>query len=139
MLFIANHIRLPSEEIELQMIRASGPGGQHVNKTSSAIQLIFDVRQSRALPEYIKQRLLQKGHPNLTASGKIIIKAQQYRSQELNRQDALNRLIALLQQTLVVPKTRVATKPTRSSQRKRLDAKKKHGATKALRGKFQGQ
>ncbi|SHH97116.1 alternative ribosome rescue aminoacyl-tRNA hydrolase ArfB [Ferrimonas marina] len=135
MLTLSQRVTIPAHELEFQMIRASGAGGQHVNKTSTAIVLIFDVRASQALPDYYKQRILAHTHPNLTASGKIIIKAQQHRSQEMNRQDALARLKAHIDAAMVVQKKRVATKPTRSSQRKRVDSKKRHGQTKALRRK----
>ncbi|QIZ78613.1 alternative ribosome rescue aminoacyl-tRNA hydrolase ArfB [Ferrimonas lipolytica] len=135
MLQLSARVTLPAHEIEMQMIRASGPGGQHVNKTSTAIQLIFDVNASKALPEAYKEKLLSKGHPNLSASGKLIIKAQQYRSQEMNRQDALERLKIILLEAMVEQRKRYATKPTRSSQRRRVDSKKKHGQTKALRTK----
>ncbi|GAA4881736.1 alternative ribosome rescue aminoacyl-tRNA hydrolase ArfB [Ferrimonas pelagia] len=135
MLTLSQRVSIPAHELEFQMIRASGPGGQHVNKTSTAIQLIFDVKASQALPDHYKQRILARAHPNLTASGKIIIKAQQYRSQEMNRQDALARLKAMIEQAMVVQKRRIATKPTRSSQRKRIDHKKRHGQTKALRSR----
>ncbi|GAA5191449.1 alternative ribosome rescue aminoacyl-tRNA hydrolase ArfB [Ferrimonas gelatinilytica] len=132
MLTLSQRVTIPAHELEFQMIRASGPGGQHVNKTSSAIQLIFDIRAS-SLPEIYQQRLLQRPHPNLTAGGKIIIKAQQYRSQEMNRQDALARLKAMIEQVMVVRKKRIATKPTKASQRRRVDSKKRHGQTKVLR------
>ncbi|WP_298443790.1 alternative ribosome rescue aminoacyl-tRNA hydrolase ArfB [uncultured Ferrimonas sp.] len=135
MLQLSARVTIPAHEIEMQMIRAQGPGGQHVNKTSSAIQLIFDINASKALPDSYKQQLLSRGHANLTASGKLIIKAQQYRSQEMNRQDALERLKVILLQAMVVQRKRIATKPTRSSQRRRMDSKTKHGQTKALRTK----
>ncbi|WP_028115779.1 alternative ribosome rescue aminoacyl-tRNA hydrolase ArfB [Ferrimonas senticii] len=135
MLIVSNRVTIAAAELELQMIRASGPGGQHVNKTSSAIQLIFDVKNSASLPDIYKQRLLSRGHANLTASGKLIIKAQQYRSQELNRQDALERLKAILLAAMVVPKKRLATKPTLASKKRRVDNKKKLSQTKALRRK----
>ncbi len=132
MLTLSQRVTIPAHELEFQMIRASGPGGQHVNKTSCAIQLIFDIRAS-SLPEIYQQRLLARPHPNLTPGGKIIIKAQQYRSQEMNRQDALARLKAMIEQAMVVPKKRIATKPSKASQRRRVDSKKRHGQTKALR------
>ena len=133
MLVISNRLTIPSNELEFQAIRASGPGGQHVNKTSTAITLIFDYRRSPTLPDSYKQGLDKMANANITAGGKIIIKAQQHRSQEMNRQDALNRLQSLLLQANVRPKTRHATKPTRSRVRKRLDTKSKHSKTKQLR------
>ncbi|MBY5923102.1 alternative ribosome rescue aminoacyl-tRNA hydrolase ArfB [Ferrimonas balearica] len=133
MLTLSNRVVIPAHELEFQMIRASGPGGQHVNKASTAIMLIFDVKHSPSLPDYYKQRILSRPHPNLTPGGKIIIKAQQYRSQEMNRQDALARLKSMIDAAMVVQRTRIATKPTKASQKRRLDAKKRQGQTKKLR------
>ncbi|MBY6187698.1 aminoacyl-tRNA hydrolase [Marinobacter hydrocarbonoclasticus] len=133
MLTLSNRVTIPAHELEFQMIRSSGPGGQHVNKTSTAIMLIFDVKHSPSLPDHYKSRILGRAHPNLTPGGKIIIKAQQFRSQEMNRQDALARLKAMIDAALVVQKKRIATKPTKASQKRRLDAKKRQGQTKKLR------
>jgi len=123
---------IPVSEIDLQAIRASGPGGQHVNKVSSAIHLRFDVYAS-SLPQLIKQRLLALPDVRLTQAGVIVIKAQKFRSQEKNRADALNRLEELLLKAQRISKTRRKTRPTRASVKRRLDAKRKQGERKKMR------
>ncbi len=137
MLQITATIAIDDAEIDWQAIRASGPGGQHVNKTATAIQLIFDIQQS-SLPEHYKTALLQKSDHRITASGKIIIKCQQSRSQEMNRETALQQLIELIKSAGIVPKKRHATKPTYGSQQRRLDSKKQRSGTKSLRQKKPG-
>ncbi len=134
MLELSRNVAIPDNELELSAIRAQGAGGQHVNKTSTAIHLRFDIRAS-SLPEYYKERLLALNHHLITADGVVIIKAQEYRSQELNREAALARLVALIQQAMVVEKMRKATKPTKGAKLRRLEGKARKGATKALRGK----
>ena len=122
MLIISNAISIPDEEIDLSAIRSQGAGGQNVNKVSSAIHLRFDIANS-SLPEFYQQRLLQLKDRRLNKDGIIIIKAQQFRTQEKNKADALQRLQELIKSVTVVQKARRQTKPTRGSQRKRRDKK----------------
>lgn len=125
---------LREEEVEFIAIRAQGAGGQNVNKVSNAVHLRFDIGAS-SLPEELKARLLALGDQRISAAGVVVIKAQQYRSLELNREDALNRLRELLARAAHIPRTRRPTKPTRSSQRRRVESKVKRGQVKAQRGR----
>lgn len=134
MLEISNNVVIQEWEIELSAIRSQGNGGQRVNKVATAIHLRFDINRS-ALPCVYKERLLKLADSRISTDGVIIIKAQSYRTQEQNKDDALKRLKELILSAMVVQKARRATKPTRSSQRKRVDNKTKKGATKVLRGK----
>lgn len=135
MLQISSIVSIPEREIEINAIRAQGAGGQNVNKVASAIHLRFDIKSS-SLPALYKERLLQSNDQRITSSGVVIIKAQEYRSQEQNRESALLRLQELIKSAVVIPKKRKPSKPTRSSQRKRLDSKSKRGQIKAMRGKI---
>ena len=125
---------IPESQIEFSAIRASGPGGQHVNKVSSAIHLRFDVRAS-SLPEAVKLKLLMVSDARINTDGVIVIKAQKFRSQEKNRIEGLERLDELFQKAQHVQKARRKTRPSKSSVRKRLDSKKKQGSIKKNRGK----
>ena len=134
MLQISNTVFISEREIEISAIRSQGAGGQNVNKVASAIHLRFDIGAS-SLPESYKERLLKLNDQRITQQGIIIIKAQEYRSQEHNRESALRRLQDLIKSAVVIPKKRKPSKPTRSSQRKRLDSKSKRGQIKVSRGK----
>ena len=125
---------IPESEVELSAVRSAGAGGQNVNKVSSAIHLRFDVAAS-SLPDWLKARLLGMNDRRLTRDGVLVIKSQQHRSQEMNRQEAWERLHAIVQGAAQVPKLRRATKPTRASKKRRLDGKIRRGRIKQMRGK----
>lgn len=138
MIEITSWLRIDEDELVWKATRASGPGGQHVNKTSTAIELRFDVRNSPALPEDVKARLESLAGSRLTQDGVLILFAQGSRSQEMNRQEALERLVELIRRATEKPKPRKATKPTYSSKLKRLEGKTKRATVKSMRGKPRG-
>ena len=133
MLLITDTIEIPASEIDIAPIRASGPGGQNVNKVSSAVHLRFDLHASQSLPAAAKSRLLASGDSRITGDGVIVIKAQGSRSQAQNKAEALNRLATMLREALREPKTRRPTKPTRQSREKRLKDKAHRAQVKQSR------
>lgn len=131
---ISNTVTLDENEVEISAIRAQGSGGQKVNKVSAAIHLRFDIAAS-SLPEFYKEKLLSLKDKRITKDGIIVIKSQQHRSQEQNRDEPLTRLVELIKSVNVTQKKRVPTKPTKGSVNRRLDSKKKHASKKRLRGR----
>jgi ribosome-associated protein len=135
MIRVTDQIHLGEHELEEHFIRASGPGGQNVNKLSTAVQLRFDVRRSPSLPEGVRARLIQLAGRRVSGEGVLVINAQTFRTQTQNRRDARERLFDLIRRAALVPKSRRATKPSRRQKKKRLESKKIHGRTKSLRGR----
>jgi ribosome-associated protein len=133
MIPVTDTIAISEDELEESFIRASGPGGQNVNKLASAVQLRFDARHSPSLPEGVRERLERLAGSRLTRDGVIVITAQRHRTQERNRQDALDRLIELIRNATFVPKPRRPTRPTKGSRERRLEGKKRRGVIKGLR------
>jgi ribosome-associated protein len=133
MIHITDSISLHESEIQLDFIRASGPGGQNINKVSSAVQLRFDAARSPALTATVRARLKQLSGHRMTADGILIIKAQRYRTQDRNREDAIERLIALIRKAAQIPKQRRRTKPSAAAKQKRLAAKRRRGEIKRRR------
>jgi len=134
MITLSGQVSISDDELTITAIRAQGAGGQHVNKTSTAIHLRFDIRAS-SLPEYYKERLLAASNHLISADGVIIIKAQEYRSQEMNREAAIARLVALFQTLTTEQKSRRPTRPTRASKERRLTSKAQKSSVKSMRGK----
>ncbi len=133
MISITKNIAIDEAEIQLTFFRASGPGGQNVNKVATAVRLWFDVKHSPSLPDDVRQRLRAIAGKRLTENGVLIIEAQRFRTQEKNRQDALKRLVELIQQAAHKPKARRKTKPSRSAKERRLTAKRRRSETKRRR------
>ncbi len=134
MIAVSRSVSIPDQEVTITAIRAQGAGGQHVNKTSTAIHLRFDIRAS-SLPDSYKERLLAASHHLITPDGVVVIKAQEYRSQEMNREAAVARLVSLIKELTAEQKSRRATRPTRASKERRLASKAQKSTTKSLRGK----
>ena len=133
MIQITDTITIDEAEIQETFVHSSGPGGQNVNKTATAVQLRFDAAHSSALPEDVRQRVLRLAGNRLTRDGVLVNDARRYRTQERNRQDALDRLIALIRQATHAPKPRRRTHPTRASRQRRLETKRQRGETKRQR------
>ncbi len=133
MITVTGSIQVDERDIQFEFIRASGPGGQNVNKVASSVQLRYDVLNSSSLGPEVKQRLVKLAKNKITGNGILIIEAKRYRTQEQNRQDAINRLITLIQKALEKPKKRIKTKPTISSSIDRVDEKKRRGEVKRTR------
>jgi ribosome-associated protein len=130
---VTDKLTIDERELEERFIRASGPGGQNVNKVSTAVELRFDVRHSGSLTIAVRDRLVTLAGRRITDEGVLIIRAERFRTQERNRDDARARLVALIREALIVPKRRIATKPTRASKTRRVDAKVHRGGVKKLR------
>ncbi|MFN3524009.1 MAG: alternative ribosome rescue aminoacyl-tRNA hydrolase ArfB [Phenylobacterium sp.] len=139
MIQVTDAIAIDEDEITYAFVRASGPGGQHVNKTSTAVELRFDARRSPSLPEPVRARLERLAGSRLTNEGVIVLFAQSRRSQELNRQEAVERLIELIRRAAEIPKRRKATRPTLASKVRRLEAKSRRSGVKSMRGRPRGE
>ena len=135
MIRVTDTISIPEEELEESFVRSSGPGGQNVNKLSTAVQLRFDVRRSPSLPNDVAIRLIRIAGKRMTKDGVLILIAQNHRTQERNRADAQDRLLALIREAAVRPQVRRATKPTKASQKRRVEGKKIRSSVKSMRGK----
>lgn len=135
MIRINSRIAIPEDELRLKFVRASGPGGQNVNKLATAVQLRFDVRHTASLPEEVRQRLIGIAGKRINTRGVLVIEARRFRTQERNREDALERLVRLVRKAAERPRRRIKTKPSRAVKRRTLEEKRRRGATKRLRGK----
>lgn len=135
MIQITPQISIPEEELRFDFIRSSRPGGQNINKVATGVQLRFNVRTSSGLPEEVRERLLAHLSSRLTSEGELVIEARRFRTQQQNREDALNRLTALLARAAEPPRPRHRTRPTRASQARRLAEKRRRGEIKRLRGR----
>jgi ribosome-associated protein len=137
MIAVNRSIQIPEREVQLRFIRAAGPGGQNVNKVASAVELRFDVKHSLALPEEVRQRLIRQSGKKLNSAGVLIIQARRYRSQDRNRQDALERLVRLVRQAAVKPRARRPTRPSRASRESRLEIKRHRSRAKQRRSRVE--
>ncbi|AEQ51519.1 alternative ribosome rescue aminoacyl-tRNA hydrolase ArfB [Pelagibacterium halotolerans] len=135
---ITASLSIPLSEVELSFVRSSGPGGQNVNKVATAVQLRFDAAASRSLPDAVRTRLIAQAGSRATKDGVIVLTADRHRTQPLNREDAINRLAEMIRAATQIPRKRRATKPTLASKRRRMDAKTRRGAIKAIRGSKPG-
>ena len=135
MIRVSRSIQIPDREVQLRFLRAAGPGGQNVNKVASAVELRFDLKHSRALPEEVRDRLILDSGKRVNTRGVLVIQARRFRSQERNRQDALERLVRLVRSAAVRQPTRRQTKPTRASEERRLESKRRRSTTKERRSR----
>lgn len=135
---ISGSIDIPESELTERFLRADGPGGQHVNRTESAVELRFDVARSRSLPADVRARMLARRDRRLTGDGELVIQARRFRDQARNREDARERLVAIIRASLAPPRKRVATRPTRASKERRLAGKKRRGDVKRNRAPPRG-